>query len=292
MQAFFEKSYNRNHHGHDFACQDIRCEDISCDTIACNSITVSNPFQDIECDSLVVDNNIECNSIAADGAVVVGGLLTAKNISCNASGTDGNATVKKVITSSPITEVGGLFLGANDKVGLPSAYTSLPVAGQLGYILSASLNSTIAALTDVTVSGWTCKEVNPSNQTLYELTLTPGIWIVTCHLQLRNGTGSNGMYTLANGTQYAIMSRPTSVVIDSTSGVNGNASTPVTGESVYRLIGCTAGPTFSTDITCSTTFFAYVSEDTKYRVVYYAAPFNIWNYIAPDLSMFRAMRIG
>ena len=225
---------------------------------------------DVTCNSLVVDNNIECNSIAADGAVVVGGLLTAKNISCNASGTDGNATVKKLITSSPLNEVGGIVLGPNDKVTLPTSYATLlngsvqlPEDGQLGNIKSATLNST----TVLTVGYDNIKQFTGPSGIPYALTLSPGIYIVTVHLELHNG----------------------SIALSTTNFVQINTQTTgASSSSVYRNVpNCVKGGGWL----ASTTFFAFPNEETTYSCNLYVSGSQTYGVDGAN-SMFRAMRIG
>ena len=247
MQGFYEKSYNRNNHNQDFTCRDIQCDDINCKSI---TVTGSSGAD-------LSFNNIECNSIAADGAIVTGGLLTAKNIQCNASGTDGNATVKKVITSSPINEVGGIVLGANDKVTLPSAYTTLPENGQLGNIRTATLNSS----TVLTPGYPNVKQITGSGIP-YSLTLSPGIYIVTMHLELHNG--SPGM----TANNYVVIS--------------------ISATGLYRNVPIsTKGGAWLS----STTFFAFPTVETTYNCYLYVGATQTYG-VDDTTSMFRAMRIG
>ena len=111
---------------------------------------------DISCSTLTASGNIECNGITASGILTVGGLFTAN---------------------------GGVTLGADDKLTLPSSYTTAPTISQLGGVTSAKNSATYTVPSQstwsaITLTGTLNTSTTPNTYYTY-ITLSPGTYVLT-----------------------------------------------------------------------------------------------------------------
>ena len=88
----------------------------------------------------------------------------------------------QITASEVVTANGGLVMGDDDKITLPTTYTTAPIKGQLGGIQSAKNT----ALFTLTVATW--NQIPIVSGTNNYLTLDPGSYILTGSLSFASGT--------------------------------------------------------------------------------------------------------
>ena len=141
--------------------------------------------------------------------------------------TCGSVTASEVVTAN-----GGLTLGADDKITLPTTYTTAPTKGQLGGVQSAKNTS----LFTLTLATW--NQIPIVSGTNNYLTLDPGSYILTGSLLFASGTTAGiSLVSIAISTQNYTRDLEGCL---GTSAINSN----LMGWNVTRIVSLTTSTNF------------------------------------------------